>query len=77
MVLGICIVCSFIFGLFGFGTSVDVDEGVAGWYGAFGPEEQPRCHDDSCRGGALIQSIVESLRWVSWGPSFSSYSHTR
>ncbi len=34
-VLGICIVCSFIFGLFGLGTSFDVDIGVAGWYGAF------------------------------------------
>lgn len=34
-VCGICIVFSFIFGLFGLGTAVDARMGVEGWYGIF------------------------------------------
>jgi len=34
-VFSVCIVCSFIFGLFDLGTSLDVEAGVTGWYGAF------------------------------------------
>lgn len=34
-VCGICIIFSFIFGLFGLGTAVDAWKGVEGWYGIF------------------------------------------
>jgi O-antigen ligase len=62
-VLGICIVCSFIFGLFGLGTSVDVNGSVAGWYGAFTQKNS--------LGAMMVLSTLVFLLWRRIDPDHS------
>jgi exopolysaccharide production protein ExoQ len=64
-VCGICVVFSFLFGLFGLGTASDADKNVPGWYGIF-------IQKNNCGRMMLLSTLI----FFFWGRTEPSHKRT-